>query len=60
MGEPCAQCVVFVHLFTNGLESLYVSSDLPLSDIEVDAKPITKLLFDYVKHGDHVVYGIGD
>ncbi len=59
MGEPCAQCVVRVRFFTNGLESLYVGSDLALSDIEAVARSCTKL-FDYIKQGDHVVNSIGD
>ena len=59
MGEPRAQCVVPVRLFANGLESLYVGSDLTFSDIESDAEPVTELL-DYIKQGDHVIDAIGD
>ncbi len=50
MGEPRAQCVVLVRLFANGLEFLYVGSDLAFSDVESDAEPVTKL-FDYIKQG---------
>ena len=59
MGEPRAQCVVTVHLFANGLESLYVGSDLAFSDIESDSGPCTEL-FDYINQGDHIVDGISD
>ncbi len=45
--------------FTKGLESLYVGSDLGLSDIEADAGPFIEMFGD-VKQGEHVVNGISN
>ncbi len=46
MVEACAECVVSVSFFTNGLQTVYVSGDLSFADIE--------------SSGDHVLSGVGD